>query len=892
MPQGVRLPKDQLLARYRMSERLAARVGALLAKGIEISGALLEIAGPASPAEALLLHPDLLARSGQLQTSDLTEIAKATPGGDTIPPLVVHTGDGRKVVALEEEILAETAWRAPGPAGTGSLREVAPDALLRPGAGGGGGDLLKPAEAQELFTPEAVARIKLTLLTGVDPAAKIEAVRQLAFAPLDLEEKGRLCLKALAEEHPGIRREAALLLRTLGIAREVSEAIAGLSEGEPGARKLAMAHVAALQSRVTPAEQFILLAVLLAVIREEKDPALAASALEALHAFAPRVVADGELLDRVLRLLYPLLTGESPLAASAAGAIDALGRAHPETVGAALRDELRSAADVPFRRRLLAIQARLDRGRAPGDPCRRALAAALARELGTGTDSDPLCRQLSVEMIALGEDAVGALLETFPAAHPEQRPFLVKLLDDAATSAPVPAAARAAVGEFFLKTWRASGRIVRLALLSTRLPVAPDLPPNLRQEFARCFLADLHDAGFPHVADATLTAIRQMGPDVLPVLRAAATESPHAVERESAVQLYAEILRDAPPPGGASPDLLAEPIAFLRELEHGDRCSAGAVVRATGILLSSPFASPDQIASVAADYRRRLVRSPAAEDMVCALGWIASGPRAPAALRTDQLVLFVELLLRASPDAPVVQQRTDEGIRLEFSSDASRQTDFIRELILAVRRILCADGDSPILPPGLRERAARRLLDQWRLVADYNVIWAPGNVTTLADALGAIALAPGLPVSLRADILAGLLASARSIPIIRTIGLVCGWEGEPDPGPDAAAFGSRCREVAVRFADMLQHVDYSDPEDQDVLLEAIGRIAGAALPGPTPAEAESVRRRLVTCLFDGLAHGHRRAREALERLATSPRLPEDLRIAIRERLDSPLPEGA
>jgi hypothetical protein len=308
--------------------------------------------------------------------------------------------------------------------------------------------------------------------------------------------------------------------------------------------------------------------------------------------------------------------------------------------------------------------------------------------------------------------------------------------------------------------------------------------------------------------------------------------------------------------------------------------------------------------------------------MVCALGWIASSPRAGAPLRLDLLVLVIELLSRARADALVTESRTDEGTRLEFSAHATRQTDFIRELIRAAQRILCAPGgstplisgvaplaapppnqmslttgavagppDSPGagLPPGIRERAARRLVEKWRAVSSFDEVWAPGNVTDLAEALGAIAAAPGVPMAVRTDILDALLDAARSIPIIRILGRASAWEPsdrEPTPPPaDASAFGAKAQEVAERFAGMLQHADYSDPEDQEVLLEAIGRIAGGAFLGASPEEAGAVRRQLVACLFDGTTHGHPRGRRALESLATSPRLPDDLRRAVRERLD-------
>ena len=61
---GVRLGRDELVRTYGLSQRLAVRVGALLAGGVEVSAALLEMAGPGSAIERLLLRPELLGEEG------------------------------------------------------------------------------------------------------------------------------------------------------------------------------------------------------------------------------------------------------------------------------------------------------------------------------------------------------------------------------------------------------------------------------------------------------------------------------------------------------------------------------------------------------------------------------------------------------------------------------------------------------------------------------------------------------------------------------------------------------------------------------------------------------------------------------------------------------------
>ena len=78
--EGVRLGKEELIRAYGVSQRLAVRVGALLSKGFEVSGTLLEIAGPGSAIEKLLLHPEMLALA-DLPAGRLAGLPAAWRGG-------------------------------------------------------------------------------------------------------------------------------------------------------------------------------------------------------------------------------------------------------------------------------------------------------------------------------------------------------------------------------------------------------------------------------------------------------------------------------------------------------------------------------------------------------------------------------------------------------------------------------------------------------------------------------------------------------------------------------------------------------------------------------------------------------------------------------------------
>jgi hypothetical protein len=342
-----------------------------------------------------------------------------------------------------------------------------------------------------------------------------------------------------------------------------------------------------------------------------------------------------------------------------------------------------------------------------------------------------------------------------------------------------------------------------------------------------------------------------------------------AGEREAALQRFAESLR------GGAPEAVAEAAAFLRGLERDDGpCPAGAVARAVGVLLSGDGATEELVIGAAAEYRRRLARVGHPEDLLAALGWMASGPRAPEALRRDVLALLLSLLERAAADVSGDLRRTERGTVIEFGEQDGRRMDYRRDLIAGAGRVLGAGG----LSPGSLEPAVRRLLAVWAGAARYDVVCAPGDVEALAGALAAAAAAPGTPPALRATVIRAVGAEARSIPVIRALGEACAG-ADADPAA-AGAYG----EAAGRLEAMLGQADHAGAEDQEAILAALGRVAANPRLAADEAAGEAVRARLVDRLFEGLARKRKSAREALVTLAASANVLAPLRAAIRTRL--------
>ncbi|MHC4605932.1 MAG: hypothetical protein ACYTAF_03255, partial [Planctomycetota bacterium] len=286
-----RLSRDELKARLGISERLAVRVGALRSRGVELTLAVLEEAAAGEDLKKLLLSPGLLEGAKELTA----EALKAMGGVAADLTMVPAAEGGGRIVALEEEVLAEGA--SEGAETRGLPAEAASLQTLE----GKMPSVLGDDEARRLFQPEEIARLKLTLLTGVDPAEKIEALRRLAYAPLPVDEKGMLALKCLGDTDAGVRREAATSLHALGLDRELAEALAGFAKGTGRQRALALEKIASLSGRLREFERRVAVSSIVAALRDEGDRHVLREMARALRPYADMLRANAEFLSLLSR---------------------------------------------------------------------------------------------------------------------------------------------------------------------------------------------------------------------------------------------------------------------------------------------------------------------------------------------------------------------------------------------------------------------------------------------------------------------------------------------------------------------------------------------------------------------------------------------------------------
>ena len=158
-------------------------------------------------------------------------------------------------------------------------------ALTRPGV------TSKAAEA--LFPPEEIERLKLVVLTSARREEKIEALRRLAYSPLDVDRKAELFLNRLADRDAEVRVEAAQLLRILGLDPEVAASIRDLELGDEAQRLFAIARLGRRMAKGDPLDAGAALIAFTWRLREEGTAAVRRPLIERLEAAAPGLVRAG-----------------------------------------------------------------------------------------------------------------------------------------------------------------------------------------------------------------------------------------------------------------------------------------------------------------------------------------------------------------------------------------------------------------------------------------------------------------------------------------------------------------------------------------------------------------------------------------------------------------------
>lgn len=884
MIKGVARPEE--VAHLGLSNRLLARLGALLKKKLSVTVAALEAAKPGSPLEALLLRAEVLQDAAALTPEKLTAFAKTV--SVDVPLSIADAEDGFRVLCLEDELESDDAWSNATPQPL-SARNPSDLTARR--------DSEKTGNAvEEMFGAEHLSRVRLKLMTSANAGERIEALRTLAFSPLIAAEKAEAILQALSDADDSVRAEAATLLPGLGVSADIAAALADLNKGDT-ARRIAAADKLG-KIAVTAANELADGAVIVCAMSALKDGVERALKLRLLELLAHRAEPAGRnaaRLSELIRVVVGLIAAANKLGPSSreleelTGAahrlVRELGRSHPESLSAILKTERERAADFAVEAFLLvSLFDLIPPGHADEELLLEWSAAYLSRDTEEGRGS----RAVGALLSRRGGAALAKLCGVFSDATPGAQKHLLILLDEMCRKPDASPDDFARASQVILTAMESGSKSLRMAAMECRLVCDTRVPPETRRMLAEVFLDSTRNFSFAFDIDKAESAVERMGaPAVEPLLaRLGKDRAPN--ERARAARLLGELALVAKPensdPGNSGFSLLQKALTdALRRLEAAslelDFPDRGEVFCALGKIISSPAASIEANAIV----ERTLLDAAASADPKLAPRALEGASYMAASRRaTPELIAETIKLLKASIDAPEPEQLETKSI------DAAGDTLF--EIHGGERYAI----DLPIALKGL-ERVALApngqasatheigalLLERWKDVCHARRVWGPGNAYNLVQALRAIALSPKCDEDLRLEIVKGLLARLNQAPPMHAITEILAADDERASGSIALSvgFGILARHDAEgRFAD-------SDRAD---ILIALARLAARKNLSASPTETErtsiAFRRSVVNELITGVKDDVPGAARALSELSASGALPPELRAEIERRI--------
>lgn len=880
------------LGGFGLSAPLAARIGALLAKKVDLTAGVLALARPGTALESALLDPELLKSAGRLTTRSLGKILERH--GASGVALVVRSrkvrkgrsSSTRRTVATEAEVAGA---RAAGKKRTGRRARAKKAGLPEkavPAAPGGlapVGLTLGPAAAA-LFPPEEIARLKLVVLTSARREEKIEAMRKLALAPIPEEEKAQVFLSCLSGPDSEVRAESARLLRPLGLNPELAEAVRDLESGEDRQRSLAVDRIGKRLASGAPVEVGASLIALIGRLREEASPEIKRHIMEKLGEAAEVIAGAGERPEELAKLVLGLVASRYvDMASPARALLKRLGSLLPERMRGILWTEHEATGDRLARGFVLQVLAVL-----PGAASDGKLASSLAEAVARAREDEADFRLLGDLLIRMGDRGVRALIGAFGRAHRSQQRYIVRLLGDACRFAEVTTEVKEEVALLYLSVLEGGHKEVQMPVLEAQLPQDRDLSDDTRRRLAEAFLSRVSLFVFPADVDNVEHTVARTGlPAAEVLLQRLGAHLPDA-ERVRAVRMLGELGRvEGERKDPAVREKLLDVLRTLQRMSVEGFPDTPALLLAMGKIASTPAMSPDTVELIARNLMERRGGGEPGFGAYEALGFIASSPYIYPERAEAVEKLFVSQLEAEPPELSTTERFEDDVSVIEIGGEAALYTDAVPAAIKGlVRMALSASisrGD-----PARTARTVEYLLGKWEALSRGEDQWGPPGATALVGAMREIGSSPSVDLRLRLKVIKALAKRLPGGPALEALGEVFAAEDRSvDIGRLAAGVGvalMRRRGPEGRFPE----------EDRELILKVLGAIAARRTLDTSSPITAHLREDVVEELFTGVRDGVTGAYEALAALRRKEALPEGFRGAVQRRLsayESIVPRG-
>jgi len=858
MVRGTRLTKEQLVQRFGVSRRVAVRACALMARGIDVSAAFMDSLQHRPEAERFLLSNELLQQSGKGRLTPEQFSRMAGEFFESMPPVLIVNDDGTRVIALQSEREHETVT---------SLARIETPLPMLFSPIGAALSVISKEESEKLFTPEELARLKMTILTSADPAQKIEAIRRLVLSPLTPTQKGTVLIHALSDHDNQVRMEAADALTALGLNPVIAQSARSFGTGNAKQRTHAAERLGVLAEQVSEAEISVILALLAGAIGTEESVPVKATLIKSFKGACGIVAANRSYAAALLRLLIHELEGApEALYRPVRDILAEVGRDAPAMMAELVLHELSTIKALSLRRLLFGVLAMFD---VPQEG-RTELAGLAVADLRGSPAPEEECQGIGNMLCDWGTVAIEPLLEALPRSEDAQKIYIVRLLDEIAYRCNDPAAA-GQIAAAFLDLLRVSDKHIRTPIIESRVLTYAALPAELKERIAAELLAGLTHFANPRMRSIIETEVVRLGEPALAALSELLIDETNDEKRRSACLVLAQIVAGSPE--GNRTALADRMLGLCLQQWRAAPGKKGYMAEAIGRLAALSSAHPEKLREVIDDFRAVILNTHDPFGILLALGYLNETPRLELPARFEIAQTFFDLLDATLPELTdkVMQPQMDGDDEVhQFGREVTAYTEMIPACLEGLEKTYFG-----VSVKSLRSRVADFLIGKWHETSDWKTIWGPDAVGVLLRILGRIASDPAVEPEYKARIVEVLAHRVEFVPVVDEL---AGILSVRDSSSRTGAAACRIGQELLRRAELLRD------NERFSALRALGAIASRTNLGKDPEAARKLRERTLHLLFNDVRNGRREAVEALERMENCAALPATLRDEVRQRL--------
>jgi hypothetical protein len=719
----------------------------------------------------------------------------------------------------------------------------------------------------QVFEPQEIARLKLLVFTSVNVNEKIEALRKLYFAPIKIEDKFFIYLKAITDPSAEVRKEAAIGLKYLGLNKDLCGEIETVSVGTPVQKHLSLQKLRVLQKNLSSAENDFALAFLVSQLKYEKQPELMRDIIQTLSEFSEAIAKNPEIFSMLNDIVIKIASEHFYLVYQSVSLLyDKISKYPKEELARILWKEIPTIQDIRLRPFFLSTLAQF----AIPSELKDQICEDISKTVASAQEDNIEVRRLAETSKLLGDKLIYTMLEKFQDVKKDNKPFYLSILDEISVAENISDKAREEVGRFYVQLFREESRDVKRALLENRLCYYQGLNPNVKKEISRELISSLHLQEGHYLFDLTIALLTKMGNDVLEPLAEAISTSPYMVERKTAGEIITEIISQQKTDGN-----ITKFLKFFQNLEDGTAIPAGDAVKMVGRICSNQNIKKEEVEKIYKDYRTRLGRVSYNFQLIDALGWIITNKNISPAFTVDTTLMFLSLLEGQFPDLKVEEKKTPEGVRLVFDPLSEMYTELIPILLDALRRSFSFGR----LPEKIQDNIIQRLITKWKKLVNYEEIWSPNNVIVLAEVLGEIAKAKQTKLKNKTTIIKTLCFDLNNTSIIKILSDVC-W----NRGYDDSEYSQTIIKIVKHLLKILDTRYFREPEDIRVVITALGKFALNKILAPTQKETEAIKLRITEILIENYSLEYRTPKKLLEKLAESEDISPELKTRILSAL--------